>query len=482
MIHRIVLAISIVLSGASARAQSDARTVLRPITSPVKDAGIYHVGLGTWTQRAAASPIVGADILYASTCNTSYFGVQSQNETWSDEGRVPSTSAPVHAPDQNKGCHDSYLVDGFEIGYCTNLASNFSCTIGFQDSYLACSLASPQHSFVLTGLPGAGTGAQACWSVIVDLDAASLSFTMIADGIGSFHAGGSPSQHLFGWQFTTTAAVGAASQSGPLIAGAGGPPMTHCSGVDGTRWDELPGAPAPTWPSNESSGNYIQPNGPEDGRGMDTQDEFRVDGSATLPAGCYSFNGNPLASFHLPIFSVANCPACFACSGGFDECTFGMPGFLPCPCNNPQVPAGSHRGCNNSSNTGGAQLMSAGVPSLTNDTLVMVVAGETPTAPTILLQGRDPILATGVKFGQGVRCINNTLKRLYVHNASSGLVMFPQTGDPDIHTASANHGDVIPPGTNRHYMGYYRDPMVLGNCGPNDTFNASQTQGVAWGP
>jgi hypothetical protein len=463
-------------------AQSDARVVMRPVTSPVKDAGVYHVGLGTWTRHAATAPSVGPDILYANTCNTSYFGVQSQNETWSDEGRVPSTTGPIHAPDENAGCRTDYLVNGFEIGYCTNLASNFSCTIGFQDSYSACSLAAPQHSFVLTGLPGAGAGAQACWAVSVDLDAASLSFTMIADGVGSFHVGDSPTQHLFGWQFTTTAAVGATSQSGPLIAGAGGPPMTHCSGVDGTRWDHLPGAPAPTWPSNASSGNYIQPNGPEDGRGMDTQDEFRVDGSPMFPAGCYSFNGNPLASFHLRVFSQANCPVCISCGSGSDECIPGHAGVIPCPCNNPQIPAGSNRGCNNSSNTGGAQLTSGGMASLTNDSLVMIVAGEKPSAPTILLQGKDPILAAGVKFGQGVRCIYNMLKRLYVHNAVSGVVMFPQTGDPDIHTASANHGDVISPGTNRHYMGYYRDPIVLANCGPNDTFNASQSQVVIWAP
>jgi hypothetical protein len=480
MINRIVLASSILLSSASARAQTDARPVLRPITSPVKDAGVYHVGLGTWTRRAQTAPTVGLNIVYANTCNTSYFGAQSQNETWSDEGRIPSPSGPIHPPDQNAGCRDHYFVNGFEIGYCTNLASNFSCTIGFQDSYSACSLAAPQHSFVLTGLPGAGTGAQACWAVTVDLDAASLSFNMLADGAGTFPAGGSPTQHLFGWQFTTTAAVGAMSQSGPLIAGAGGPPMTHCSGVDGTCWDFLPGAPPPTFPDNLTSGNYIQPNGPEDGRGMDTQDEFRVDGSATLPAGCYSFNGNPLGSFHLRMFS-GNCPVCISC-GGPSECIPGINNVIPCPCNNPQIPAGSNRGCNNSSNTGGAQLLVGGIPSLASDTVAIFITGEKPSAPTILLQGKDPILSHGVKFGQGVRCINNTLKRLYVHTAVSGVVMFPQTGDPDIHTASANHGDVIPPGTNRHYMGYYRDPIVLGNCGPNDTFNASQSQVVAWGP
>jgi hypothetical protein len=82
-----------------------------------------------------------------------------------------------------------------------------------------------------------------------------------------------------------------------------------------------------------------------------------------------------------------------------------------------------------------------------------------------------------------VRCINATLKRLYVHNAVAGTVSFPQGTDPNVHTQSAAKGDVITAGTNRHYMCYYRDPTVLGTCTPLvDTFNASQSQVVLWVP
>jgi hypothetical protein len=483
MIRFGLIACSTLFVSLAVHAQSDARMALRPITSPVKDAGVYHVGLGTWTRKAPLAPVTGPDIYYANTCNTSYYAAQAQNEVFSDEGRVPSDTGPVHPPDENAGCRTSYLVNGFEIAYCTNLTANFGCNVGIQESYLACALASPQHAFSLTGLPGAGASPQGCWAVTIDLDAASQTFTMLADAIGSYPAGSTPTQHLFGWQFSTTAAVGATSHSGPLIAGHGGPPMTNCSGVDGTRWDTLPGAPAPTWPTNISSGNYIQANGPEDGRGMDTQDEFRIDGSAALPSGCYAFNGNPLASFHLRLLGAANCPVCMACGNGLDECIPGVAGVLPCPCGNPQVPPGADRGCNNSSNTGGAQQWSAGLARLSNDTLVVGAVGEKQHAPTILLQARDPVLAHGVKFGQGVRCINNGIKRLYVQSAVSGAVWFPQPGDPDIHTASAKHGDVITPGTNRHYMCYYRDPIVLGACAQLvDTFNASQSQVVSWAP
>jgi hypothetical protein len=220
---------------------------------------------------------------------------------------------------------------------------------------------------------------------------------------------------------------------------------------------------------------------------MDTQDRFRID-NGRVASGCYFFGGsagsgapgNPIASFHLRLFSTANCPGT---PPGTDECIPGVNGVLACPCGNPQVPAGSTRGCNNSSNTGGAQLMNSGAASLAADTVHFTSMFEKPTAFTILLQGKDPLLAAGVKFGQGVRCINATLKRLYVHNAVAGTVVFPQGADPNIHTASANKGDVITPGTNRHYMAYYRDPTVLGTCTALvDTFNASQSQVVLWTP
>jgi hypothetical protein len=453
----------------------------------VKDAGIYHLGTGTWTHSTSTAAI-GTDIIYANTCNTGYFGAQINGETWSDEGRVPSTTGPVNAPNQNKGCHDSYTVNGFQIAYCSNNTTPTAVTIGFQSAYLACTLAAPTNTYVLTGLPGGtSAGAQNCWLVTIDLDALSQTFTLTADATGTFPTGDAATNHLFGWQFTSNTVPQTPNTFGPLISGQSGSAAAGCSGVDGTRWDTLAGAPAPTWPANQSSGNFAQPTGPEDGLGMDTQDRFRID-NGRVASGCYFFGGsggsgvpgNPIGSFHLRLFSTANCPPP---SPGSDECVPGVLGVLACPCNNPQVPAGSARGCNNSAATGGAQLSSVGSASLAADTVHFTSSGEKPTASTILLQGRDPLLAAGVKFGQGVRCINATLKRLYVHNAVGGVVTFPQGADPSISAESTLKGDVITAGTNRHYMCYYRDPTVLAPCTPLvDTFNASQSQVVAWGP
>jgi hypothetical protein len=468
-------------------AQQHARSSMRPITGPVKDGGVYHLGLGTWTRGVQAPASTGPAILYSNTCPTSYYGAQINGETWSDEGRIPSTTGPVTPPNQNAGCSTSYVVDAFQIGYCTTITFPFACNIGFQDSYVSCALPAPAHSFVLTGLPhGSPQFPPNCWIVTIDLAAISQSFAMLADGVGSFAVGSAATNHLFGWQFTTTVPT-PANSTGPLIAGRGGPPATNCSGVDGTRWDTLPGAPAPTWPANLTSGNYTNPQGPEGGLGMDTQDHFRID-NGRVASGCYFFGGsagagtqgNPFGSFHLRVFTAMDCPPPPL---GVDECIPGVGGVMPCPCNNPQVPAGSIRGCNNSSNTGGAQLSSIGMASLANDTANFTSSGEKPTATTIFLQAKDPLIAAGVKFGQGVRCVNNTLKRLYVHNAAGGIVQFPHGADPNIHTRSAAVGDVILPGTQRHYIAYYRDPTVLGGCIPLiDTFNATQGQVVAWVP
>jgi hypothetical protein len=168
---------------------------------------------------------------------------------------------------------------------------------------------------------------------------------------------------------------------------------------------------------------------------------------------------------------------------GVPFCVPGVNGVMACPCNNPQVPANSIKGCNNSAATGGAALTATGTASLAADTVVFSSAGEKPTASSILLQGQNPPSAAGVKFGQGIRCITQVLKRLYVHNAVAGTVTFPQGGDPNVHTQSMIKGDTIAPGSTRLYLVYYRDPTVLAPCTPLvDTFNASQGLSVLWTP
>jgi Tol biopolymer transport system component len=160
-------------------------------------------------------------------------------------------------------------------------------------------------------------------------------------------------------------------------------------------------------------------------------------------------------------------------------CDPGTGSVSACPCSNP--PGGPSRGCDNSSSTGGASLAASGSAYLSQDSLVFTTSGEKPSATSIVLQG-DAASATGLVFGQGVRCAAGALKRLYTKTASSGSITAPDfgAGDLALSARSAQLGDPIQPGESRWYLVYYRDPVVLGGCSVLSTFNATQTGAVSW--
>jgi Tol biopolymer transport system component len=162
-------------------------------------------------------------------------------------------------------------------------------------------------------------------------------------------------------------------------------------------------------------------------------------------------------------------------------CSPGLDGVIACPCSNP--PSGPGRGCDNAAGTGGAILSASGIAQLSVDSLVLTTSGEGPTALSIVLQG-DALLASGAVFGQGVRCVDGALRRLYAKAASGGSIIAPDfsAGDPTISTRSAVLGDTIQPGQSRWYVVYYRDPIALGGCPASSTFNATQTGSVLWLP
>jgi Tol biopolymer transport system component len=143
-----------------------------------------------------------------------------------------------------------------------------------------------------------------------------------------------------------------------------------------------------------------------------------------------------------------------------------------CPCANVGQ---TGRGCDNSAATGGAALQPTGVTS--PDTVRLNATGELPSALSIFLQG-DASNASGVVFGDGVRCTAGALKRLYVKNASSGAVSAPQPGDLSITARSAQLGDTIHPGDTRYYQVYYRDPSAA-FC-PPQTFNVTNAVRIGW--
>jgi Tol biopolymer transport system component len=143
-----------------------------------------------------------------------------------------------------------------------------------------------------------------------------------------------------------------------------------------------------------------------------------------------------------------------------------------CPCANTGGPG---RGCENSGGTGGALLVASGA-SLPDEVLLRS-SGEPASALSIFLQG-DASLASGVVFGDGVRCVSGTLKRLYVEHAVAGSVEAPGAGELPVHERSAQLGDALLPGVLRGYQVYYRDPDA-GFC-PGATFNVSNAVRVRW--
>ncbi len=147
-----------------------------------------------------------------------------------------------------------------------------------------------------------------------------------------------------------------------------------------------------------------------------------------------------------------------------------------CPCHNGGAPG---HGCQNSLGTGGAVLSVIGNASLSADTVFLRSMGELSTAFSIVLQGSAAI--EPVFFGDGLRCAGGTLKRLYSRNASSGVLIVPQSGDPSISARSAALGDPIPLGATRAYQFYYRDPNAAFCPGPpGGSFNASNAMAIAW--
>ena len=145
----------------------------------------------------------------------------------------------------------------------------------------------------------------------------------------------------------------------------------------------------------------------------------------------------------------------------------------PCPCGNGGLPG---HGCDNSTGSGGALLAASGTS--WPDALVLASGGEPAGATSIFVQG-DLELAAGAPFGDGLRCIGGSLKRLYVVAAAGGVAMAPGPGDSPITQRSASLGDPIAHGSTRRYQVFYRDPEAS-FCPAGGTFNASSGLAVAW--
>ncbi len=148
---------------------------------------------------------------------------------------------------------------------------------------------------------------------------------------------------------------------------------------------------------------------------------------------------------------------------------------VPCPCGNNG--AAGH-GCANSVAADGAILGATGASRL--DSVVLHARGEPQSALTIFLQGNQ-ISGTPLAFGDGLRCVGGSLKRLYVKSAVNGVATAPVAGDPSVTTQSAALGDPISSGQTRWYQAYYRDASASFCPAPQgSTYNISSALRIQW--
>jgi hypothetical protein len=192
--------------------------------------------------------------------------------------------------------------------------------------------------------------------------------------------------------------------------------------------------------------------------------EFRVPNS--VPTGSYALQviANGIASDAVNF--DWNPPFAPSCSGDG--------ALVFCPCFNL---GNVGRGCENSAATGGSHLSGSGIPSLAADSVVLTAVGELPTSLSIAIQGAGMI--SPVPFGDGLRCVNGNLKRLYALNATGGTVSVPPPGALSISAQSNALGDTIQNGQSRHYQVYYRDPNLV-FCAFG--FNVSNAVTIPWSP
>ncbi len=169
-------------------------------------------------------------------------------------------------------------------------------------------------------------------------------------------------------------------------------------------------------------------------------------------------------------------PASHVCGPGAPYCSGDGSLATACPCANVGA---AGRGCANSqSGSIGAWLTSSGA--VNPDTVVLYASGMLPTATAVYLQG-DASNANGVVFGDGVRCVAGTLKRLAVKPSVNGASQYPDTGDLPITQRSAQLGDAFGPGAVRYYATYYRDPALTFCATPlGNSWNITNGLSVGW--
>lgn len=386
----------VLASTAAAQVQTG---TMQPITSPVKDAGTYHMATGTWTRDTGATALVGPSQLYDNTCTVGYYTGLPDGCTMADSGRIPSQD--------DGGLFDCYEVNCFTVAYCTFEPVVTTLGLAYYDSYANCdgiTAASPAAAYALVNVPGGGTaGTIGCWILTFNLTNTTFTFNLGGNADGTYD--NVPSTDHFGWSWTQLVPT-TGSDAGPILAGDPLGNFNVSCGLAVAANGQGAGTDHPGW------GGAAGP-----GTGIGTElDQFEFNGGGLT--GCFWFGGynssagsNPLGAFFhkLDGGEGTGCggggenqgtPFCFGDTG---NCPGGAVGNAGAGCPHGAGPNGA----------GGAVLTPTGDANFGNDTYgFSVTAG--PSSLGILIQGANPIGFpngnNGVPDSAGLFCVAPQLR------------------------------------------------------------------------
>jgi hypothetical protein len=151
---------------------------------------------------------------------------------------------------------------------------------------------------------------------------------------------------------------------------------------------------------------------------------------------------------------------------------FGDGSDTACPCGNASA-VDEREGCLNSLAVGG-KLEDGGNPSLSNDTF-RLHGSHMPDSSALYFQGTLAANGgAGVVFGDGLRCVAGSIRRLGIKTNVAGGSRYPEAGDPPISVV----GSITTPGT-RMYQCWYRNAAAF--C-TTSAFNLTNGLRVIWEP
>lgn len=144
----------------------------------------------------------------------------------------------------------------------------------------------------------------------------------------------------------------------------------------------------------------------------------------------------------------------------------------PCPCNNESAP-GSGTGCVSSIGVGG-RLDATGVASVAADTYVLAANSMPGTSTALYFSGTASVNAgAGQAFGDGLRCVGGTVRRLGAVANVAGASTQPNVAQP----TPLSLRDPVLPGAVRDYQVWYRNAASF--C-TDATFNLTNAWRVVW--